>query len=125
MATLTFPTGIEYELSRDAYALESRYADAETTEMEDGPERQMPRASATWATVPVSILMTTESYPLFDDFVVRDLVKGTQRFRFPIGRFDQPNPPLKLVYIAGGKFQAKPHALGYVLVSMTLKVLNW
>lgn len=125
MAYLTFPANIVHELVRDSYVMASRYADAEVTEMEDGPERLMPRATATWTTVPISMVMSTEDFDRFDLFVLIDLVKGTQRFRYPLGRFDQPNPPLKLVYILGGKFEAKPQAVGFVMVSLTLKVLNW
>jgi hypothetical protein len=125
MALAVFPTTFDYELVRDTYAMASRYADAETTEMEDGPERQMPRASATWTTIPIGIILTAEAYDVLDSFIVNTLVKGTARFQFPIGRFDQKNPPLKMVYIVGGKFEAKPHAVGYVMVTMTLKVLNW
>jgi hypothetical protein len=126
MATPGWPNNVPYAPQRDAYAMSKRWQDLLVSEVEDGPRRQRRTNTGQWSQHSYSIRMTLAQYETFDAFVALTLGAGAARFTMPVGRLGAPKPwPAKLAYIEGGQFTAKAEAVGYVMVSFVLNVLDW
>lgn len=128
MTVPVWPAQVPYRPLRTPLDMAQRYAPAVVTEFEDGPARQRVSTSAIWTQLAYQLRLTPEEFALADAFVVTALVRGTLRFRMPVGRPYAPDPwPEKLVYLEKGVWRAKPipAAPMQMLVSFTLNVLDW
>lgn len=127
MAISTWPAGIPYIPMRDSYGVRPVAKKADVTEMEAGPDRQRATESANWSEHDYAIVMEIDEWEVLKTFLLKTLHKATARFNIPVADVESEEGPhaLKMAYIPGGQFDVKPYAIGHVVLSFKLRVLDW